>query len=139
MKFCKGCGSEKLVKNGKSPEGIQKYQCKECWGTFREGGDRRLKHSLEKRLKVLKMYLEGIGIRSIERLEGVSNALIIYWIRHYAEIIKHQMRSKPIPDKLENIEILEIDELFTFYKKRKGMPMSGLLWTETGVKLLIGK
>jgi hypothetical protein len=44
-----------------------------------------------------------------------------------------------LPDKLEDIEILEMEELFVFYKKSKDEPMSGLLWTETGVKLLIGK
>ena len=139
MKNCKGCGSANLVKNGRSPEGAQKYKCKQCCGTFRTGEDKRFKHSLEKRLKVLKMYLEGVGMRSIERLEGVSNVLVLYWIRHYAETLRTQIRSKPLPDKLEDIEILEMDELFTFYKKSKDVPMSGLLWTETGVKLLIGK
>ena len=79
---CKGCESNKLIKNGKTSYGTQRYKCKECCNTYSEG-DRRLKHGLQKRLKVIKMYLEGIGISSIERLEGVSNPLIIYWIRHF--------------------------------------------------------
>jgi len=54
-------------------------------------GDMRLKHGLEKRLKVINMYLEGVGIRSIERLEGVSNPLIIYWIRHFSELIRKEI------------------------------------------------
>ena len=57
--------------------GVQRYKCKKCSGVFIEG-DSHLKHGLEKRLKVINMYLEGVGIRSIERLEGVSNPLIIY-------------------------------------------------------------
>jgi len=138
MNHCKGCGGSKLVKNGRSEEGSQRYKCKECRGTFREG-DRRLKYSFEKRLRVIKMYLEGIGIRSIERLEGVSNTLIIYWIKHFSELVRKELRLKAIPDKIEDIEILEIDELFTYYKKSKTEPMSGLLLTETGIKLLISR
>lgn len=104
MKYCKGCGSEHVIKNGKAPEGTQRYKCKQCSSTFRDGEDKRFKYSTEKRLKVLKMYLEGVGMRSIERLEGVSNVLILYWIRHYAELLRTQMRSRPIPEKLEDIE-----------------------------------
>ena len=77
MDGCKGCGSIKLVKNGKNKLGSQRYKCKEWGGSFIER-DGRLKYGLEKRLKVISMYLEGVEIRSIERLEGVSNPLIIY-------------------------------------------------------------
>jgi len=138
MKNCKGCGSDKLIKNGKSSQGVQRYKCKECGSTYGEG-DRRLKHGLEKRLKVIKMYLEGIGIRSIERLEGVSNPLIIYWIRHFAELMRKEIRRRPIPNSLNDIAIVEIDGLFTYYKKRPEEHMYGLLLTETETKLLISK
>ena len=138
MENCKGCGSKELIKNGISPEGAQKYKCKSCGSTYRSG-DKSLKHSMEKGIRVVKMYIEGMGIRSIERIEGVSGALIVYWIRNFAELIKKEVRGKPIPEKLEEVEILEVDELFTYYKKRAKKPMSGLLWTESGVKLLISK
>ena len=86
MEKCKECGGSKLVKNGRNKLGVQRYKCKDCTCTFIEG-DKRLKHGLEKRLKVINMYLEGVGIRSIARLEGVSNPLIIYWIRHFADLV----------------------------------------------------
>jgi transposase-like protein len=138
MEFCKGCSSKELIKNGKTPEGIQRYKCKTCFGTFRSG-DKRLKHNLSIRIKVIKMYLEGVGIRSIERLEGISNPLIIYWIRHFSELIRKEIKRVEVPNKLQDIEILEVDELFTYYKKSKIEPMYGLLLTETGIKLLISK
>lgn len=100
-------------------------------------GDGRLKYGLENRLKVIKMYLDGVGIRSIERLEGVSGALIVYWIRHFARLIRKEMIRKELPEKVEDIAILEIDELFTYYKKRPNEPMYGLLLTETEIKLFI--
>ena len=138
MKSCKGCGSNKLTKNGKNKLGAQRYKCKECGGTFIEG-DGRLKHGLEKRLKVISMYLEGVGIRSIERLEGVSNPLIIYWIRHFAQLIGKELKRRTVPLAPKDIAIVEIDELFTYYKKRPSEPMYGLLLTETETRLLISK
>ena len=85
------------------------------------------------------MYLEGVGIRSIERLEGVSSPLIIYWIRHFAQLIRKEVRRRPIPEKPKDIAILEVDELFTYYKKRPSEHMYGLLLTEKETKLLISK
>jgi hypothetical protein len=81
----------------------------------------------------------GCGIRSIERLEGVSNPLIIHWIRHFSSLIRKELRRRVIPDSPKDIEILEIDELFTYYTKRPDEPMYGLLLTETQTRLLISK
>ena len=85
------------------------------------------------------MYLEGIGIRSIERLENVSNVLIIYWIRHFAELMRKELKRRPIPEDAKDIQILELDELFTYYKKRPGEHMYGFLLTERETKLLISR
>ncbi len=84
---CKHCKSSKLVKYGFSKNNSQRYKCKECLRPF-VIGDKREKYSMEKKEKVIKMYLEGVGIRSIERLEGVSNPLIIHWIRKFSKILK---------------------------------------------------
>jgi transposase-like protein len=43
------------------------------------------------------MYLEGVGIRSIERLESVWSPLIIKWTRKF---------SKPIKQSLNDVTIL---------------------------------
>ena len=134
--ICKLCNGNNLVKNG-TERGIQRYKCKCCNKTFILG-DARIKYSLGKRLKVIKMYLEGVGIRSIERLEKVPNTLIIYWIRYFSRLICKELR-KSVPEKVEDIEVLELDELFTYYKKRPRERMYGLLLTETGTKLLISK
>ena len=138
MERCKGCGSDVIVKNGKTRHGKQRYRCTNCSGNYSEG-DGRLKHGMEKRLKVIKMYLEGVGIRSIERLEGVSTPLVIYWIRHFSSLIRKELNRIPIPETPDKIEILEINELFTYYKKRPSEHMYGLLLTETGTRLLISK
>ncbi len=47
----------------------------------------------------------------LERLTGVPNPLIIKWIRNYAKILGELIAKATVSQKLEGIEILEIDEL----------------------------
>ena len=135
MILCKHCGSENIVKDG-IIKGKQRYLCKICSKTFRFG-DKREKYDISKKVRIIKLYTEGVGIRSIERLEEVPSSLIIYWIRNFAKIIREKICSTKVPDNAKEIEILEMDELFTYYQKKTKEPMFGLLWTETGIKLLI--
>ena len=102
-----------------------------CGKIWTDGKDNRLKYSNKKREKVIKMYLENVSIRSIERLEGVSEPLILKWIKKMGKEIKNKFNESinKIKDninnidekdiKKENIEILEIDEIVTYEKKKK--------------------
>ena len=71
-------------------QGKQRFKCKNCNKDIREG-DLREKYNNNKRMRVSKCYLEGLGIRTIERLEGVSNPLIIKWIRNFAKELKFRL------------------------------------------------
>ena len=135
MKYCKLCGGEELVKNGRSRVGQQRYKCKTCKKTIGEG-DGRVKYDIEKRIKVMKMYLEGIGLRSIERLENVSTPLIIQWIRGFSKMIRKTLNEIKIPEDGKSIEILELDELFTYCQKKHEKSIYGLLLIGTEIKLL---
>ena len=137
MEYCKHCGSEGLVKNG-LVKGKQRYKCKLCSKSTRSG-DNRVKYSLEKKIKVIKMYLEGVGIMSIERLEAVPNPLIIYWIRNLSKLLKEKLTSIQVPAEAKDIEILELDELFTYCQKKLPECTFGLLLIGTEIKLLISK
>lgn len=134
MEECKLCGSIEIKKNGYSRHGQQRYYCNACGKTFGMG-DKRVKYDLQKRLKVLKMYLEGVGIRSIERLEGVSTHLIIKWIRGFSSMLRKELRDTKIPDDAKNIEIVELDELFTYCQKNFEKYTYDLLLTGTEIKL----
>jgi transposase-like protein len=135
MILCKHCGNEKIVKDG-MVKNRQRYLCKGCDKTFRLG-DNREKYPLEKRIKVVKLYIEGMGLRSIERVEGVPSSLLVHWIRGFSRMIREKICTTQVPDDAKEIAILEMDELFTYYQKKLKEPMCGLLWTETGIKLLI--
>jgi transposase-like protein len=135
MTICKHCGGSKVTKDG-LVKNKQRYLCKECKKRFRIG-DEREKYPIEKKIKVVKLYTEGMGLRSIERLEGISTPLLIHWIRSFSKMIREKICTTKIPEDLKEIEILEMDELFTYYQKKAREPMYGLLWTGTGIKLLI--
>jgi transposase-like protein len=137
MEICKFCGGKELVKNGIVLK-KQRYKCKTCGKNGLEG-DERVKYDFVKKLKVVKMYLEGIGIRSIERLEGVPNTLIIKWIRRFSGDLKAELAAVEIPNEVKKIEILEVDELFSYVQKKVEKFTFGLPPVETGIKLLISK
>ena len=154
--ICKYCNSNRINHMGVL-YGKQRYYCRDCKRTFREGKDNRVKYSEEKREKVIKMYLDNVSIRSIERLEGVSEPLIIKWIKNKGKKIKEELNNNinklknnidNIDDiniiKKDNIEILEIDEIVTYVKKnskilkqeKEIIPGYGLLLIGTKIILL---
>lgn len=137
---CKVCFSEACVKNG-FVHRVQRYKCKECGVNFVEG-DKRQKYTAHDRLKVLKLYLENCGIRSIERLTGIRNSQISLWIEGAADSIRSELaKGQNGVNSIKDIEILEIDELCTYIKKdpktEASIPLYGLLLIEKRVKLLI--
>ena len=112
---CKHCAGNKLIKNG-FEKSKQRYKCKCCKRTCREG-DEGVKYTLEKKIRVLKWYLEGAGIRSIERMEEVSATLIVYWIRKMGSMLREKIESTKVPEKAKDVEILKVDELFSYCQK----------------------
>ena len=131
---CKHCGGLSFVKNG-IVGGKQRYKCKSCHKTFRDG-DKRIKYDIDKKIKVIKCYLDGVGIRSIERWEGISSPLVIHWIHQISAIVREKLRSAAIEENAKNISILEVDELFSYCKKNSAKSTFGLLLIGTEIKLL---
>ena len=68
---CIICASEKVVKNGTQASGRQRLMCRNCGKSFQseytsEGA------KPETKLMIIKMSLNGSGIRDISRVLGVS-------------------------------------------------------------------
>jgi transposase-like protein/IS1 family transposase len=75
---CEHCGHEHVAKFGKDRHGLQRYRCKSCGKTFTE------RHALSGRqtsmtdaVRVLSMLLEGMSVRSCERLTGMHRDTIL--------------------------------------------------------------
>lgn len=134
-KFCKKCNSENIVRNGKQ-DNIQRYKCMDCGSVFR---GKVAMYSPEFKLEAIMMYINSMGIRAIARVKGVHNSVISVWIKQIGEVIKSVFYEKINEVQPKDISILELDELFTYVKKKRIRRIYLVLSTETRSELLISK
>ena len=70
---CHNCNI-KAKKSGRDRKGNQRYACKQCKRTFQEAQDKPLddmRISMDRAEMCLKLLLEGMSIRSVQRITGV--------------------------------------------------------------------
>jgi transposase-like protein len=70
-------------------------------------------YSSEVKRECLKMYVNGLGFRAIERMKGVHHTTIINWVKQVGELLPDTYEAETIP------EIAELDELETFLGQKK--------------------
>lgn len=108
---CPKCKSTAIKKNGLKPNGKQNYFCKSCHRQFI--GDHALSyrgcHSLINQ-KILRMCLNGCGVRDISRIEGISCGKIL------SVITKINCEIKPSKS---YYEALQVDEFWTYVSSKK--------------------
>jgi hypothetical protein len=80
-----------------------------------------------------------MGIRAIARIKKVHNSVISVWIKQIGKVAKEAFTEKLKEVQPKDISILELDELFTYIKKKKIKRMYLVLSTETSSELLISK
>lgn len=85
------------------------------------------------------MYVNSMGIRAIARVKKVHNSVISVWIKQMGDVVKRAFHEKVDKITPKDISILELDELFTYVKKKRIKRMYLVLSTETGSELLISK
>ncbi len=93
---CPNCGGKRLVKNGKSRHGNQRWKCQDCGKTFGEYDRRKVDAQI--REVALEKYMSGQGLRATERLVGVSHNSIMEWVFASA---REELTAKAKPDSLE--------------------------------------
>lgn len=140
---CPKCYSKHLVMNGFVRD-QQRYKCKDCLRNF-ICGDARSKYDNKTRNLVVRMYLNNCGFRRIAEILNIPLATCFMWIKKAGRIVDEMVRERK--EEPQDIEILEMDKLFTFIKKsqeetggrensRIRTPEFGLLWIGTDLKLL---
>jgi transposase-like protein len=77
---CAHCGSEQLIKYGRSPNGKQKYRCRACGRQSREKATPHA-YSLERRDEILRAYEERSSLRGLTRTFGISRTTVIGWLK----------------------------------------------------------
>ena len=120
---CPKCKSEGYVKNGHAL-GKQRYKCKACGCGFTQSHKRGA--TFEIKLQALRLYLEGMGFRGIGRVLKVSNVAVLNWIRFFGKSMKAYVNTQ-LPDDIRHIDIIEMDEMWHFTRKKNESSGSGSL------------
>jgi len=140
---CPKCQSKKHIKNGFVRQ-QQRYRCQDCLCNF-INGDARNKYDNKTRNLVIRMYLNNCGFRRIAEILDIPLATCFMWVKKAGRIVEEMVKERK--EEAKDVDILEIDELFTFIKKgleesaKQGSlpirtPEFGLLWIGTDLKLL---
>ncbi len=122
---------------GKDRKGNQRFRCARCGKTFQEAKDKPLGSMylpLEKALMCLHLLVEGMSIRSTERITGVHRDTILDLLVRVGERCEALMDSKIRKVKVND---LQLDEIWAYVemkektKKRQGKdsPMLGDAYT----------
>jgi transposase-like protein/IS1 family transposase len=116
---CHNCSSlcKKFGKFG--PKKIQRWRCKQCKKTFSEAQDKPLddmRISLDRAEMCLKLLLEGMSIRSVQRVTGLHQETILNLITLAGERCERLMI-----DRIKGIAVkdVEADEIWGFCKMKK--------------------
>jgi transposase-like protein len=114
MNTCPHCQrSEAQVKIGTNASGSQRYLCKVCQRKYTpvpaESG-----YSEAVRQEALKLYVDGMNFRRIERTLNVSRQSVANWVKAYAQSLPEQVAWPS-----QELEVNELDELFTFIGSKK--------------------
>ncbi|MDR2777197.1 MAG: hypothetical protein LBB24_00265, partial [Rickettsiales bacterium] len=141
---CKYCLGERVKCNGKK-YGKQRYYCNDCHRSF-SLDDARVKRDFNQKIICLILYVHNVSLRSIQRTielyfnTTISFGLIGKWIGSASKLLWFDTEREKIKEKPKTIEILELDELYSYFyniKKNKGNRSKyGLLLIEEEVRLL---
>ena len=118
---CPKCKSEKNVKDG-IIKGKQRFKCKDCSYRYTVEG-RGKSNSMKK--DALRLYLEGLGFRSIGRFLNVSHVAVFNWIKSFGKEAG-EIRTDT------DVEVVELDEMHTYIHSKKTIVGYGLLLIDMG-------
>ena len=122
MQECPYCKSTKIRKNGTS-RGTQRLHCRNCNKTFAQNPKR---FSKEDKYKALMMYLNNVGIRKIALFFETSPTSVLRWIRNAHKLLQSLLANFN-PLNTNKADIIELDEIYTYVKKRRNEQSYGLL------------
>ena len=77
---CYHCGSEALVRNGRTRNGKQRYLCHDCGRTSRANPGSNA-YPPERREEILRAYQERSSLRGLSRTFGVSRNTVSSWLK----------------------------------------------------------
>ncbi|MFZ4633966.1 MAG: transposase-like zinc-binding domain-containing protein [Saprospiraceae bacterium] len=126
---CPKCQEAAVVKSGIVKE-RQRYKCKTCayFFTVNKEGKQTDPYYV---VKALQLYLEGVSLREIERILGVSHVSVANWVKKY-HIEKPQSTAYH-----PTYQVLTHEELMAYCSDKKQLKGSGCMITELGDKFMV--
>lgn len=109
---CPECKSTHIRKNG-IKKGKQNHICVSCGRQFINVYEPTKGYSDNVKRECLRMYVNGMGFRAIERVKGVHHTTIISWVKQEGELLPDAYEPEAVP------EVGELDELETFIGSKK--------------------
>lgn len=107
-----------LKKIGKTPRGVQRYQCKTCGKTFTETTGTLFFHKhtqAEVILEVLALLAEGNRISTLTRVKGIKEDTILSWLR---EAARHSAEVDEVLMKDFRIQRAQLDGLWSYVQNK---------------------
>ena len=124
MEACRFCYGEVVIKSG-FVRGKQRYKCKTCGKHYIiDLAPRGVAPQIK--IQALLMIREGMGFRATARILGVSLTAVLNWFKDKALMIKQMVEHQAI-ETTEEIDVVEIDEMWHYTQKNAGNYGCGLL------------
>jgi len=134
------CQHEKRHKHGKNKCGNQRYKCAACGATFvEEGGPLgNMRLSMKEATMALGMILEGMSIRSVQRLTGLCRQTLADLI-----VLVGENCQRLLDATVKNVEVkdVQLDEIWSFVGMKEKTrvargysPEYGDSWTFYGIE-----
>jgi transposase-like protein len=117
MNNCPKCHrTERQNRAGKTGSGSQRYRCMYCKIKYTPE-PKAWAYDEQTRQEALELYVDGISLRRIARHLGVHHRTVSLWVKAKAA----RLPKAPVP---EEVEVAEMDELFTFIGEKKSQSTS---------------
>jgi transposase-like protein/IS1 family transposase len=105
---------------GKHRNGLQRFRCSQCRKTFTEDHERPLddmRLPLDKAVSVVSLLVEGMSVRSVERVTGVHRDTILRLLVFAGDRCRRLMQRK-----IEYLDVknVEVDEIWGYVYKKQG-------------------
>ncbi|KYP15702.1 helix-turn-helix domain-containing protein [Flavihumibacter sp. CACIAM 22H1] len=128
---CPRCNTPKPIKSG-IVKGKQRFHCKSCkyYFTVLKKGKSTDPYYV---IKALQLYLEGVSLREIERLLGISHVSVYNWVKKAGIQAGWKFAYKP------SYKVLTHTELTSFLSNRNNLLNTGCMITELGDKFMVIK
>lgn len=116
---CHNCQSQ-CKRFGKHRNGLQRFRCNQCQKTYTEDHQRPLDEMrlpLQQAVSILQLLLEGMSIRSAERITGVHRDTILRLLILAGERCQNLMDEKLVDLPVRDVQV---DEIWGFVGKKEG-------------------